>query len=135
MADKQTLALKRLLKKLSALRVTLRRDERDLLDQLVLGASADVAGHAMVGAASTQAAAAKMARAASTEVAAHQLAKAAATKAAAAKMARAASTEVAAHAMSTEAAARGVVSGAQLASSIRAAIAFDAARAIYLLRE
>ncbi len=47
MADKQSRALGRLLKKLSALRVTLGKDERDLLDQLVLGAKAEVGGHAL----------------------------------------------------------------------------------------
>src|SRR3972149_4734213 len=50
MADKQTQALGRLTKKLSALRKTLGKDERIILDQLILGADADVAGHAMASA-------------------------------------------------------------------------------------
>ncbi len=52
MADKKKQALKRLVKKLSALRATLRRDERELLDQLVLGSAAEVQAHAMTNAAS-----------------------------------------------------------------------------------
>ena len=42
---KQKAALKNVLKKLSALRLTLRKDERAILDQFVLGMSAEVAGH------------------------------------------------------------------------------------------
>ena len=45
--DKRTLAMKRLLKKLSALRKTLRKDERELLDQLVIRESSEVKGHEM----------------------------------------------------------------------------------------
>jgi hypothetical protein len=47
MADKQTRALKRLTKKLSALRKTLRADERNLLDRMILGdeAAAEVQAH------------------------------------------------------------------------------------------
>ena len=48
MADKQARALARLLKKLSALRMTLGKDERDILDQLVLGAKAQVGGHRLM---------------------------------------------------------------------------------------
>ena len=44
MADKQQTALKRLAKKLSALRATLSKDERVMLDRIVLG-TADVSGH------------------------------------------------------------------------------------------
>ena len=44
---KQTTALRRLTKKLSALRSTLKKDERELLDQLVIGAAVEVKGHAM----------------------------------------------------------------------------------------
>jgi hypothetical protein len=57
MDDKQTRALKRLTKKLSALRQTLSKSERELLDTLILGAPAagraevvqpaEVEGHAM----------------------------------------------------------------------------------------
>ncbi len=52
MDDKQTRTLKRLIKKLSALRVTLTKSERELLDTLILGAPAgdravEVEGHAM----------------------------------------------------------------------------------------
>ncbi|MCC7164074.1 MAG: hypothetical protein IT331_16370 [Anaerolineae bacterium] len=45
MADKQKAALNRLTKKLSALRATLSKDERILLDRIVLGN--EVAGHKM----------------------------------------------------------------------------------------
>jgi hypothetical protein len=46
MANKQTQPLKRLIKKLSALRMVLRKDERSLLDQLILGESAsELAGY------------------------------------------------------------------------------------------
>jgi transposase len=47
MADKQTQALKRLTKKLNALRKTLRADERSLLDRIVLGeaGAAEVQAH------------------------------------------------------------------------------------------
>jgi len=47
MAEKQTATMKRLLKKLSALRKTLRKDERELLDHLVIRES-EVQGHVMV---------------------------------------------------------------------------------------
>ena len=43
--DKRTLAMRRLLKKLSALRKTLRKDERELLDQLVIREKPEVMGH------------------------------------------------------------------------------------------
>src|SRR5215207_220878 len=42
----QSKALNRLIRKLSAMRTTLRKDERELLDQLLLGAQVDVSGHA-----------------------------------------------------------------------------------------
>ena len=42
---KQDQAVKRLLKKLSALRATLKNDERSLLDQLVTGAANEVEAH------------------------------------------------------------------------------------------
>jgi hypothetical protein len=45
MADKKTQAQKRLLKKLSALRKTLRKDEREALDRFILGASGEVRAH------------------------------------------------------------------------------------------
>ena len=52
MVDKNTQALKRLVKKLSALRATLRSDERALLDQLILGsAAAEVEAHSLTSAA------------------------------------------------------------------------------------
>src|SRR5512137_1632015 len=50
MDDKRTRTLKRLVKKLSALRHTLSKSERELLDTLILGAPAEVAGHAIPGA-------------------------------------------------------------------------------------
>ena len=48
--DKQTRTMKRLVKKLSALRHTLSKSERELLDTLILGAPAEVMGHAIPGA-------------------------------------------------------------------------------------
>jgi len=47
MATNPNRALTRLMGKLSALRLTLRKDERDLLDELILGARVEVAAHAM----------------------------------------------------------------------------------------
>ena len=48
--DKKTLAMKRLPKKLSAMRKTLRKDERELLDNLIVREAAEVRGHADLGA-------------------------------------------------------------------------------------
>ncbi len=45
MVDKQTQAAKRLAKKLTALRQTLRKDEREILDQLVAHVEPEVQGH------------------------------------------------------------------------------------------
>jgi FixJ family two-component response regulator len=45
--DNQELAFNRLLKKLSALRATLKSDERNLLDGLITGPVDEVAAHAM----------------------------------------------------------------------------------------
>ncbi len=46
MTDKEIQARKRLAKKLTALRKTLRKDERDVLDQIVAGITpAEVEGH------------------------------------------------------------------------------------------
>lgn len=45
MADKQQASLKRLAKKLSALRATLSKDERVLLDRIVLGVQQEVSPH------------------------------------------------------------------------------------------
>jgi hypothetical protein len=83
MADKQTQALKRLTKKLSALRKTLRKDERELLDALILGdeAAAEVKAHSLVGRADRVAKADVVA-----EVQAHRLAQAATAAAAAVSM-------------------------------------------------
>ena len=47
MDPKQDQALKRLLKKLSALRATLKSDERTLLDGLITGAADEVGAHSM----------------------------------------------------------------------------------------
>ncbi len=56
MAKNPNLALGRLMGRLSALRQTLRKDERDLLDGLVLGATADeVVAHRMISQAADQA--------------------------------------------------------------------------------
>ncbi len=48
MADKRTQAAKRLAKKLTALRQTLRKDEREILDQLITKAEPEVQGHSVV---------------------------------------------------------------------------------------
>jgi hypothetical protein len=120
MASKQTQALARLVKKLSALRATLRKDERDLLDQLILG---EVAGHGMASAKASRASAAKAA-----EVAGHGMsaAKASAAKASqpmGAKAARVA--EVEAHGMS--AAKASAAKASQPASALAGAKAAGAA--------
>jgi hypothetical protein len=132
MIDKQTQALKRLTKKLSALRATLRKDERDLLDQLILGASADVAGHALTSAISTEAVTSRP-----TEVAAHAMTSAKSSKPASRR------AEVAGHTLTsaisteavtsrpTEVAAHAMTSAT---SSIREAIAFDSAKAMYKVK-
>ena len=44
---KQDQAFKRLLKKLSALRATLKNDERSLLDEMVTGSADEVEAHSM----------------------------------------------------------------------------------------
>src|SRR5512137_3066428 len=96
MADKEFQALKRLVKKLSALRATLRRDERVLLDEMVLGSAAEVSAHAMTNAASKGAKTPKP-----SEVSAHAMTNAASKGAKTPKPA-----EVSAHAM-TNAASKG----------------------------
>lgn len=45
--DKQDQALKRLLKKLSALRATLKSDERSLLDGLIISSADEAVAHVM----------------------------------------------------------------------------------------
>lgn len=105
MADKQTQALKRLTKKLNALRKTLRKDERDILDQLVLGeAGAEVAAHKFSTKAATKA----------SEVAAHKFGTKASSKASNAVV------EVAAHKMAT---------------SSRPAVSYDAGTGNYIVVE
>ncbi len=47
MTDKELAARKRLAKKLTALRKTLRKDEREILDSLVARPKAEVEGHEM----------------------------------------------------------------------------------------
>ncbi len=47
MTEKEQQAAKRLAKKLTALRKTLRKDERDLLDRLVAKQESEVEGHVM----------------------------------------------------------------------------------------
>ena len=126
MADKQTQALSRLAKKLSALRVTLRKDERDLLDELILGHAAEVAAHSMNAAAAK---ASKTPRAA--EVAAHSM-NAAAAKAS--KTPRAA--EVAAHSMAGAASksAKTTRMGEASAHMVNELIEFDAQAKAYRVR-
>ncbi len=48
MADKQAQAAKRLAKRLTALRQTLRKDERDILDRLVAHVEPEVKGHVVL---------------------------------------------------------------------------------------
>ncbi len=48
MTEKELQARKRLAKKLTALRKTLRKDERDILDRIVVGTGAEVSGHSML---------------------------------------------------------------------------------------
>ena len=141
MADKRTQALKRLVKKLSALRATLRKDERDLLDELVLGAPAEVAAHGMTSAVASKlvmsravevaaygmiSAVFKAASKRATEVAAHGMTSAVASKPV---MSRAA--EVAAHGM-TSAKTEGAVTGAKaVASGATMRISLDAKRGVF----
>ena len=66
MTKKEQAALNRVAKKLSALRVTLRKDERDWLDRVILGQS-EVAAHA----ATAPSKAMKVSKVAAAEVAAH----------------------------------------------------------------
>ena len=96
---KQDQAIKRLLKKLSALRATLKNDERKMLDQLVIGSVNEVEAHTLSQKSPfTAAKAAKGAKDAS-EVEAHTLSqKSPFTAAKAAKGAKDAS-EVEAHSM------------------------------------
>ena len=49
MDEKKAQAAKRLAKRLTALRKTLRKDERDILDQIVAKTGAEVEGHLMYG--------------------------------------------------------------------------------------
>src|SRR5206468_1834786 len=104
MADKQQTALKRLAKKLSALRATLSKDERVLLDRIVL--NQEVTPH-MISAANTGKA---LAANKATDVALHSMTTGAANtgKALAANKA----TEVALHSMTTGAANTGAANAA-----------------------
>jgi len=161
MADKRTQALKRLVKKLSALRATLRKDERDLLDELVLGAPAEVAAHGMTSAVASKpvmsraaevaahgmtSAVSKAASKRATEVAAHGMTSAVASKpvmsraaevaahgmtSAVSKAASKRATEVAAHGM-TSAKTEGAVTGAKaVASGATMRISLDAKRGVF----
>jgi hypothetical protein len=49
MDEKRAQAAKRLAKKLTALRKTLRKDEREILDQIVAKTGAEVEGHMVAG--------------------------------------------------------------------------------------
>lgn len=125
MDDKQTQALKRLIKKLSALRKTLSKSERELLDTLILGASAEVEAHAM-----------HSAKVASAKIAG---AKIAGAKMAGAKVAGAVqSAEVEGHAMHGAKIAGAKIAGAKIAGAKVASakiagrqVVFDAATASY----
>ena len=94
---KQDQAIKRLLKKLSALRATLKNDERKMLDQLVTGSADDVEAHMLPKLPFTAAKAAKGAKD-GNEVEAHMLPKSPFTAAKAAKGAKD-GNEVEAHSM------------------------------------
>lgn len=94
MADKQKTSLKRLAKKLSALRATLSKDERVLLDQIVLGAQ-EVKPHVMTSGAANPGKP-KAASGGANEVMAHRMIKS--------KAATGAANEVMAHAMTSRAA-------------------------------
>jgi hypothetical protein len=100
MADKQAQALKRLTKKLNALRKTLRADERSLLDRMVLGeeVASEVAAHRFTPKAADKAAevAAHRFTPKAAEVVAHRFTPKAANKAA----------EVVAHQMKPKAAGK-----------------------------
>jgi hypothetical protein len=116
MADKQTQALKRLTKKLGALRQTLRADERSLLDRIILGdeTAAEVRAHKAGGGGygPRRAAAAKAADKAA-EVRAHRLIR---------KADRVAKADVEAHRMQPKA-----------DSKVQPMIAFDAATGNYVV--
>ncbi len=135
MADKKNQALKRLLKKLSALRATLRHDERVLLDEIILGSVAEVSAHTMTAAASKGAKTPKPA-----EVSAHAMTTAASKGAKTPKPA-----EVSAHAMTT-AASKGAktpkpaevsahaMTTNVIPNSINAMIEFDAQAKVYKVK-
>jgi hypothetical protein len=125
MADKKNQALGRLTKKLSALRATLRKDERDLLDELILGAAAEVAAHSMTTAAATKA----MKTPKTVEVAAHSMTTAAATKA----MKTPKTVEVAAHSMAGAASKSARVSRPS-ARRINELIEFDEQAKVYRVK-
>jgi hypothetical protein len=137
MADKQKAALNRLTKKLGALRATLSKDERVLLDRIVLS-TPDVSGHKMVNAASGSKKALK-----ANEVAAHSMTTAASGATTAALKASKAS-EVALHSMTTGAAtgattaalkAAGAVSAASNAAATGAVFAIDATTGGYRVND
>jgi hypothetical protein len=113
MADKQKAVLNRLTKKLSALRATLSKDERILLDRIVLS-TPDVSGHKMVGAASGATSAARKATRAN-EVALHKMTDAASGATSAARKATKVN-EVALHKMTD--AASGATSAARKATKV-----------------
>ncbi len=112
MADKQTQALKRLTKKLSALRQTLRADERSLLDRMILGdeAAAEVQAHRLIR---------KADRVAKADVEAHRLIRKADRVARVAALA-----EVKAHRLDAAATA---------AAAVNAVVIFDAATGNYVI--
>ena len=128
MEAKQAQVLKRVTKKLSALRVTLRKDERDILDQLILGAKAEVGGHRLASAKASRAASSRVAAAKAAEVDAHAMSNAMSARASSAKAA-----EVGAHAMSNAISTR--VAAKQATAALRKAINLDAAGATYIVTE
>ncbi len=133
MADKNKVALNRLTKKLSALRATLSKDERVLLDRIVLS-TPDVVGHKMTNAASGAKKAAKV-----NEVAAHGMTTKAASGAVTGARKPTKVTEVALHGMTTGAAsaAKGAKKalGASNAAASGAVFSVDATTGGYRIND
>ena len=98
---KQDQAAKRLLKKLSALRATLKNDERKLLDQLVTGSADEVEAHTMR-TSSANAATNAVHRFAANEVEAHSLNIQSSANAARNTGTNAAANEVEAHSLNVQ---------------------------------
>jgi len=147
MTPKEKATLNRLAKKLSAIRATLKKDERDMLDRLILGevgghalkagkpqkalkmTQAETAAHSMTGSAASM----KVSRAskATTEVAAHSMI--IPNQAQAVNAMKAAKTDMVAHSMKAGA-ATAKVAGPRQASTAQAAAASAASASAALLQ-